>query len=126
MKNYFTKQFSYSMSLLFVFTKILVFIKIQVKLPKVRNNFLLHINFQIVQSIKIFPTCGVVFLISFFHFFFLQRAVSYFIGELFFGRPKSVTWRFSLKKVSCASCNIHQEAPVMESFLSIKLRDRDM
>ena len=125
-KTIFTKQFSYSMSSLFVFTKILVFTKIQVKLPKVRNNFLLQINFQIVQSVQIFSACGVVFLISCFHFFFLQRAVSYFIGEIFFGRPKSVTWRCSVQKVSCVSCNIYQEAPVLESFLSIKLRDRDL
>ena len=43
-KIFFSKQFSYFMRLLFVFTKILVFTDIKVKLPKVRNNFLYEIN----------------------------------------------------------------------------------
>ena len=43
-KKFFSKQFSYFMRLLFVFTKILVFTDTRVKLPKVRNNFLYEIN----------------------------------------------------------------------------------
>ena len=39
-KLFFSKQFSYPMRLLLIFTKILAFTEIKVKLPKMRNNFL--------------------------------------------------------------------------------------
>ena len=45
-KLFFSNQFSYSIGLLFVLTRILVFIEIPVKLPKVINNLLEEINPQ--------------------------------------------------------------------------------
>ena len=43
---FFSKQFSYSMRVSFVFTQMLTFTKTQFKLPKVRNSFLIVFNPQ--------------------------------------------------------------------------------
>ena len=58
--------------------------------------------------------------------FFSQRVLYYFIGITFFGRTEAVAWRCSVEKVSKVSRKNHHKTPVLESFLSVKLQDRDL
>ena len=58
--------------------------------------------------------------------FFSQKVLYYFIGKIFFRRTKPVAWTYSVKKVSSVPRKIHQKTSALESFLLVKLQDRDL
>ena len=59
-------------------------------------------------------------------FFFFQRALYDFTSETFFHRTKEVAWMCSVKTLPEASWKIYQKTLSLESFLSVKLQDRDL